>query len=539
MAETAESVERHSGRARAGRSDRDGRDYDPAAMMAAAAPAAPEVQLPRPARTRYPIPAAEFAELKTEAAQPEPRVLHKPASAIVQDRGQPQPELAAAPAAAAPAGFAPPAAAPAPVGNFKGIPHTNWLPFDGTMAVGPDHVLASVNSSVAVFAKAGGPPLLQRTLSAWFSNVVPAGATVFDPKALFDQHAGRWVLLAVALTENPNRSWFVFSVSKSGSPLGAWWNYALDAAKDGTTATSNWADYPSLGVDAQALYVTANMFRFDGNFQYAKIRVIPKAGPYAGGTVPFRDLVRMRNEDGSFAFTIQPCHTYGAPQVEYLINSTYPTTTNPTRNRLSLWSLTNPLATSPTLTRRSIATDPFGLPPDAEQQGGGTPLDTGDVRMLNAVCRGGSVWSALTTSHNWGGATNAAAAHWFQVNPVSGALVQQGIYGARRRNYYYPAVMPDSNGNMTMVFCRSGPSEFASIHYTGRAAADPLGKLQPSALLKSGATSYVAFDSFGRNRWGDYNGIAADPVDGRMVWFFSGYAAGSNAWATWVGGSRF
>jgi hypothetical protein len=99
--------------------------------------------------------------------------------------------------------------------------------------------------------------------------------------------------------------------------------------------------------------------------------------------------------------------------------------------------------------------------------------------------------------------------------------------------------MPDSNGNMTMVFCRTGPEEFASIHFTGRTAADPLGELQPSALLRSGTANYVAFDNFGRNRWGDYNGIAADPVDGRTVWLCSGVADGVNTWATWVGGSRF
>jgi hypothetical protein len=159
--------------------------------------------------------------------------------------------------------------------------------------------------------------------------------------------------------------------------------------------------------------------------------------------------------------------------------------------------------------------------------------------MLNAVCRGGSVWTALTSRHNWGGPVNVASAHWFQINPVSGALVQQGVYGARRRSYFYPAVMPDSNGNMTMVFSRTANDEFASIHYTGRMAAEPLGELQPSALVQAGTANYVALDQFGRNRWGDYNGIAADPIDGRTVWLCSGIANGAATWASWIGASRF
>ena len=93
----------------------------------------------------------------------------------------------------------------------------------------------------------------------------------------------RWVLLAVAFRTNPNASVFLLSVSATANPLGAWRNYALDATKDGTTPTGNWADFPALGVDASALYLTANMFAFGGGFQYAKIRVVPKAGPYSGG----------------------------------------------------------------------------------------------------------------------------------------------------------------------------------------------------------------------------------------------------------------
>jgi hypothetical protein len=248
--------------------------------------------------------------------------------------------------------------------------------------------------------------------------------------------------------------------------------------------------------------------------------------------------VRMRNEDNSLVFTIQPCHTYGAPQVEYFVNSFYPSTATGTQNRLSLWDLTNPL-TAPVLVRRTVTTDPFGLPPDASQQGGGTPLDTGDVRMLNAVFRGGSVWTALNTAHNWGDGVNVAAAHWFQINATSGALVQQGIYGARRLAYYYPVVMPDTNGNMIMAFSRSGANEFASIFFTGRRAADPVGQLQASMLLKAGVANYLGLDGSGRNRWGDYNGISVDPDSGREIWFYSEYANTGPTWATWIGSAQF
>jgi len=246
----------------------------------------------------------------------------------------------------------------------------------------------------------------------------------------------------------------------------------------------------------------------------------------------------MKNADGSMVFTMQPCHTFGAPQVEYLVNTLFPTTASQTQNQITLWNLTNPI-TSPTLTRRTVATDPYAIPPDGEQQGGGPGLETGDIRLLNAVFRGGSVWTAFNTAHNWGDGVNVAAAHWFQINPGTGALTQQGIFGARRLHYYYPVVMPDTNGNMILVFTRSGPAEHPSMYFSGRASTDPLGTLQPSVLVKAGVANYVGLNGSGRNRWGDYNGIANDPTDGRVVWFYSEYVSAANTWGTWVGAARF
>ena len=498
-----------------------------------------EYDRPRPSPTRYPVDMETFLALKQGIKESKTR-LARPDTTVVADKGKNQAVRSFLRAgviemAGAPLSEGPTAAAPTSLTSFPGISATGWLPPDCTFAAGPSHVLASVNATVAIYGKTGGAPLKQVTLTSWFSNVI-SNAKIFDPKALYDQHAGRWVLLAVALGPGSADSFFLLSVSKTGDPLGPWFNYKLDATKDGTTSTTNWADYPGLGVDSKFLYLTANMFSFGGFFQYAKIRAIGKAAVYAGSVATFTDWVKMKNADGSLAFTIQPCHTYGAPTVEYLVNSVYPSSTG-TQKTLSLWSISNSTAT-PVLTRQSITTDPFSLPPDAVQKGGGTPLDTGDTRVLNAVFRGGSVWCALTTAHNWGSG-NVASIHWFQINATSGGLTQQGVFGASGLHYFYPAVAPDSNGNMSMVFSRSGSTEFASVRYTGRKASDPVGQLQSSALLKAGVANYTGLDGSGRNRWGDYAGIANDPADNLKTWIYSLYAVAGNNWATQVGATKF
>ena len=234
------------------------------------------------------------------------------------------------------------------------------------------------------------------------------------------------------------------------------------------------------------------------------------------------------------AFTIQPCHTFGAPQVEYLVNSAFPS-----GNKLTVWRLTNPTAATPTLTRQQVAVSPYSLPPNAEQSGGAPPLNTGDVRVLHAVFRGGSIWTSLTSAHNWGGGSNKASILWCEINAAVPSIVQQGVYGTADFHYYFPAACPDNNGNMTVVFSRSGSSGFGSILYTGRRSTDPLGALQASTLLKAGTAHYVGLDGGGRNRWGDYNGVAADPANPRVIWVYSEYASAQNTWATWVGSSFF
>jgi len=519
-------------RALAGKAAR-GKEIDPSQELPGAMAGVAELRQPRPYTSRYPIPEEEFQRLKEKAKRLRLRLGR---ATLSRDSGQ-KAEIAArgvvgvetlAPQLAAVA----PAATPSPTTNFAGIAATGWIPPDCTMATGPSHVVLSVNSTVAMYAKSGGAPLLQRTLTVWFSNVIQ-GATIFDPKVLYDQHAGRWVLVAFAIASNPNRSAYLLSVSASSDPLGQWRNYSLNAMVDGTTATNNWADYPAVGVDSNALYITSNQFAFNGSFQYAKIRVIPKAGPYSGGAATFFDFVRMRNSNNSLAFTIQPCHTFGAPQVEYLVNSMFPS-----GNSLTIWRIA-PSGAAFSLTRTSVATAAYSLPPNAVQKGNNDPLNSGDVRILNAVFRGDSIWCALTTARSWAAGSSQAAIQWFQIRAAGPALVQQGVFGAANIHYFYPACCPDNNGNMIMVFSRASSNEFGSVYYTGRRATDPLGALQASALLKAGVANYVAKDDGGRNRWGDYAGIASDPANVRLIWFYSMFSSAVNRWGTWVGSAFF
>jgi hypothetical protein len=90
-----------------------------------------------------------------------------------------------------------------------------------------------------------------------------------------------------------------------------------------------------------------------------------------------------------------------------------------------------------------------------------------------------------------------------------------------------------------MAFTRSGTSEYAGARFTGRLTTDPAGTLQPSVELKAGEGNYVKVDGIGRNRWGDYMGIARDPANANNLGIFVEYAETpvglSSRWGTWAG----
>ena len=437
-------------------------------------------------------------------------------------------------------------AAASPIVSFPGLDYTTKIPPDPIVAVGPNHLVAAVNSKFGFFSKSGSL-LFQFQANSWFSNVLPNIATIggaFDPKVIYDQAAGRWILVYLA-TDDKTESWVLLSVSNSSDPTGNWCNIPLHGDRNGDTFSGNWSDYEGVGLDNQAVYITTNQFQMtpdaDGKFQYSRLRIIPKSQLYGACISPsyfdFWDLTDPVSTTER-VFTLRPALTFGTPGVEYLVsNSPFVTSTY-----FTLWSLTNPLSGSPTLTAQNVPVTASTAPPNADQQDGtggtsGCPapclIDTGDGRLLDLVYRNGSLW----TSHAVAGGTgdDYSRVRYVRLGVGSGppAVLEDVSFGVDGCWYYYPAIALDLNNNLAMVFTRSCTNEYAGLRYTTRATTDTT--LQGSALLKSGETNYLNPAS-GKNRWGDYSGAAVDPADPSKLWLFGEYAASTvNHWGTWAG----
>ena len=170
---------------------------------------------------------------------------------------------------------------------------------------------------------------------------------------------------------------------------------------------------------------------------------------------------------------------------------------------------------------------PQPSPPDV------VPLEAGPSNFLGTgVLYKDSIWVA---HHVYNGDKTVARWYEFDVSKFLDSiepyykvsLVQEGdVDPGSTDNTFYPAINVDKDGDMGISFSISGPDRFVSIGYTGRLKKDPKGSVRlPVQIAIDGQLTYEAFlpATGGRNRWGDYSGLAMDPEDNKTFWIYNMY----------------
>jgi hypothetical protein len=419
--------------------------------------------------------------------------------------------------------------------NFSGIGMTNSIPPDPHIAVGPDYIVTTVNTQFAIFDKEGNKI---KTIDGtnWVSLADTNPGVVTDPKVIYDHFNKRFVLVWLTINTTTAKTYWTVSVSHDSTPLGTWYTWALPSNLNGTVNSNNYGDYEGLGYDKDCIYITGNMFPIaGGNFAYTKLRIIPKAQLYANtaGAVNWWDIWNITVPNSSQStFGLRPAIIYGNPGEYYLLYGS-----NSAGSAFSLFKLTNPL-TSPSLSGVIVPVTLYGAAPDVNQLGGsGTTLIDGGASAIRnePVYRDGFLWAVHSVRNPV--STVYSSVHYVKINIASGTTVEDYVFGDPGFWHNYPAVMVDQDQNMAITYSQSDTGHYIGAYYTSRLTNDPIG-LQPSKPLQTGKGNYVVTFSGTRNRWGDYMGIALDPVDDYNIWMFTEFAAATNQWGTWAGELR-
>jgi hypothetical protein len=445
----------------------------------------------------YPVDAATFGQLKAQANQ----------SAAARDRD-----------AGAGTGLV-----EGPPPQFPTIAYTGWNPPDAAVAVGANHALVAVNESYAVYSRSGAVLLAPSTLQAFFGT----NASVFDPRTLYD--AGRERFILIATTADTYR----LAISRTSDATLAWCAYALQADTTGAT----WADYPTLAMDGDNLYVTSNQFSNGSNtFQYARLLVIPKASVYASAeanqgcpAATSTDFRNLQNPGGGAAFTVQPAHQpeaiSGQSAPMYLVNAIWSSGSNLVVRRVTS-SANGPMLSAPQWVGQGFIA-PYDLPADAPQPRG-RAIDTGDTRLLGAVYRYGKVYTANTTRTVHASLSTSpnpyASTQWYEITPnaLSDSIGSSHAVTSPGVAYFFPGILPAcascSNPTVVLQVSGVGRSQGASAFHVKNGVV---------TLYAGGVAGYTL-----GNRWGDYPALAADPSPGGPVWVLGQYARSTGSWGT-------
>jgi len=416
------------------------------------------------------------------------------------------------------------------------------IPPDPIAAAGPNHVVNVVNVTVRFHQKDGfldfeSALALPGTPPGGFFSVLDPLTLTFDPKVIYDQYEGRFLIVA------PETSRIFVAVSDDADPIGTWFMFSIDS-KTEIGGVFTLADYPGFAVDEEAVYITANMFGFSSGFAGVRLWVIDKGLP-VGNDDGFYDgmgttTVTKFNPyaGGGNVRTTQPAHIFGtAPASVGTFLVSYGGLTSGSQEFVQVVRIDNPLGET-TFTQQFLnvgnieIVNPVGSPalPDAPQLGGDMAIEVNDRRALNAVWRDDSLWMTATIRPNSGPDSGETTAHWFQLNTTSLnsiTLTDQGSIGgediAQETYTFFPSLAVNFFNDVAIGFSASGPSIHPGSYYTTRQAADPPGTTNGSEVLRTGLDSYVRTFGFPRNRWGDYSGMAVDP-ENQCFWVYNEHA---------------
>ncbi|HEX8475552.1 MAG TPA: lamin tail domain-containing protein [Pyrinomonadaceae bacterium] len=481
----------------------------------------------------------------------------------------PQPVTIAPPVEGQPEPPAEPSAPQTITSNFDtvtGPTETGAFPPDTMGAIGPSQFVLFINGRLRTFNKTTGAAdgVVNVDPDVFFASVMtPAPAPLninftSDPQVRYDRLSGRWIMIIIDVPsandigDTANRILIAVSDAASvgvisGSTVWTFYFVQQDTV-GGIPSTGEFLDYPSLGVDANALYIGGDMFDAAlGSFSNTSVWVIRKSSILSGGpvvTTAFRDLI---GTDGPFeprgVDNYDPAATEG-----YFIGASAAAF-----GRLIMRRISTP-ATTPTISANiSITVPTTSFPRSVDHLGdsGGTGtagnLDALDDRLMAAHIRNGRLWTAhaiSVTSAGVGSGTDAQrrdAVRWYELvvppsvgTPTvnqSGTIFDPAATRAAAREYFIPSVMVSGQGHAALGYSTAGTPYRADAATNGRLVGDTLGTTGAVNIYTTSTSAYnPPGDPGSPRRWGDYSFTSLDPLDDMTMWTVQQYCNGTGTY---------
>jgi uncharacterized repeat protein (TIGR01451 family) len=406
-------------------------------------------------------------------------------------------------------------------------------------AVGPNHLMVTLNSEVLIQDRSGGQ-ISRVSLDAWWAVAGPTAgaANVFDPRVVYDPYGGRFIFSANNDPEGSN-SGLLIAVSATSDPTGAWYRRFIDI----NASRPVFADSPAVGFNRHWIVLAADTYTNTAPYEFSRsdIFVYNKTNFYANGSLA------PANFPSFDAYSLVPVVTYDANlATNYLVSAIagdiidWPNAGDRS-GVVGLFAISGPV-TAPAFTNITYPyTDQLwadivatNLAP---QLGTVNRVYLGDSRITSATWRRGTIQTAHTIFLPFDNPTHAAV-QWWEFAEETTLHIGRVDGGESGRMYAYPSIAANRNNDVVLGFSRFTPNEYPSAVYAYREDLnDPPDSVRPQMIFKTGNAPYFRPNSSGQNLWGDWSATMIDPLNDTDFWTIQQYAdfpqSGIDRWGTW------
>ncbi len=391
----------------------------------------------------------------------------------------------------------------------------NLRPPDNHGAIGATQYVEVVNSAIRIFNRTNPGTTLQLSASlasffGYFTQII------FDPRVVYDPVWNRWVVYAEAFAESATVQRLFIATSTTSNATGPYCIYNFDI---NFLDNDDFWDYGQLGMDQDAIHLTANIFG-TSTFKGARLITLAKARIYncLGVSIPvFSGLV------GTLAAT----NVIGQNVNTFLVAAP---TSGTTVTKYTLRNASQPNGV--TLASSSITVPSYAVPPDATQPGTSIKLDTLDSRFVNASTQvGTSLFQAHTIA-----LSVFPAPKFYEFNTSTNTIVQQGFFFKSSSSHDWNAsIAANSSKDVFVTWSATEPAGTnAQVRFSGRRAADTIGVIGAGSALFTSAGPYTGF-GLNPERWGDYSAVQVDPLNSLSAWLVNQKNNGTTVWGTRIG----
>jgi len=356
---------------------------------------------------------------------------------------------------------------------------------------------------------------------------------VTDPRIIYDPASKRWFASEVDFdpTGAINTNRFLLAISATEDPAGSWQGVGIPSDSGG----NHFADFPTLGLDAQGVYLSGDMF--DATSPVGPVLVsIPKAGLLArppvtlglthSGILSYAargDILQPAVcVDGSGHGNILSVASLGIDDNDNFVTNT------------SLVSFVVQNAAGPGQATFSsskfLKVPPYTVPLDPTQPDGSSNLDDGDARFSAIVYEvGGILYAVHGTQLN-----NVAALRWYRIDASSQTVLESGTISDPVMDLFYPSIAASAAGTVVIAYNGSSIGSFISSYAAVGRIVNGVTMFNPPLVLKAGSASYQNTGGTGTSRWGDYSATSVDPADPSRFWTIQQVPSSRSAWSTQV-----